>query len=72
MTHFRELIQKTDGILISTLKYIFSIPSGLKNALEWCVSASTFINKPLGTITASAHGKRTTTRYANSNGSFYY
>lgn len=42
--------------MISTPEYIFSIPSGLKNAIEWCVSTNVFSDKPLGLITASANG----------------
>lgn len=55
---FRNLIENADGIIISTPEYIFSIPSGLKNALEWCVVTSVFSNKPLGIITASAQGEK--------------
>lgn len=55
---FRNLIEKADGIIISTPEYIFSIPSGLKNALEWCVATTVFNNKPLGIITASAQGEK--------------
>lgn len=58
ITNFRELILKANGVLISTPEYIFSIPSGLKNALEWCVSSPTFMHKPLGIITASANGEK--------------
>src|SRR5690606_15804926 len=36
----------------------FSIPSGLKNALEWCVSTTVFSDKPTGLITASASGQK--------------
>ena len=39
---FRENIEKADAILFCTPEYIFSIPSGLKNALEWCVSTTVF------------------------------
>jgi chromate reductase, NAD(P)H dehydrogenase (quinone) len=55
---FREQIQKADGILISTPEYVFSIPSGLKNAIEWCVATTVFTDKPVGIITASAHGQK--------------
>ncbi len=55
---FREKIQKADGIIISTPEYIFSVPSGLKNAFEWCVSTTVFSGKPTGIITASAHGQK--------------
>lgn len=53
---FRSNIEKSDGILISTPEYIFSIPSGLKNAIEWCVATTVFSDKPTGLITASASG----------------
>ena len=53
---FRESISNADGILICTPEYIFSIPSCLKNAIEWCVSTTVFSKKPIGLITASAHG----------------
>lgn len=47
-----------DGILICTPEYIFSIPSGLKNAIEWCVSSTVFSDKTTGLITASASGQK--------------
>lgn len=53
---FRDNIKNADGILICTPEYIFSIPSGLKNAIEWCVSTTVFSDKPTGLITASASG----------------
>ncbi|WP_130736237.1 NADPH-dependent FMN reductase [Flavobacterium sp. J27] len=55
---FRSLIETADAIIICTPEYIFSIPSGLKNAIEWCISTTIFTNKPLGLITASAHGEK--------------
>ena len=55
---FRRKIEKADAILICTPEYIFSIPSGLKNALEWCVSTTVFSDKPTGLITASANGQK--------------
>jgi NAD(P)H-dependent FMN reductase len=55
---FRNSIDKADGVLICTPEYIFSIPSGLKNAIEWCVSTTVFSDKPAGLITASAHGQK--------------
>src|SRR3989338_1733385 len=50
----RNRINMADGMLICTPEYVFSIPSRLKNALEWCVSTTVFSGKPLGIITASA------------------
>jgi chromate reductase, NAD(P)H dehydrogenase (quinone) len=54
----RNEIEKADGILICTPEYVFSIPSGLKNAIEWCVSTTVFSEKPIGLITASANGQK--------------
>jgi len=55
---FRDAIEKSDGIIICTPEYIFSIPSGLKNAIEWCISTVIFTDKPCGLITASANGEK--------------
>ena len=55
---FRKQIEQADGILICTPEYVFSIPSGLKNAIEWCVSTTVFSEKPTGMITASAQGEK--------------
>ncbi len=54
----RNSIQNADGILICTPEYVFSIPSGLKNAIEWCISTNIFSDKPAGLITASANGEK--------------
>ncbi|REH00921.1 NADPH-dependent FMN reductase [Flavobacterium aquicola] len=55
---FRNNIEKADGIVICSPEYIFSIPSGLKNAIEWCVSTTVFTEKATGLITASASGEK--------------
>lgn len=55
---FRKSIEEAAGVLICTPEYIFSIPSGLKNAIEWCIATTVFMNKPLGIITASAQGEK--------------
>ncbi len=54
----RQKIEEADGIVICTPEYVFSIPSGLKNAIEWCVSTTVFSDKPTGLITASASGEK--------------
>ena len=54
----RNAIEKADGILICTPEYIFSIPSGLKNVIEWLVSTTILSEKPTGLITASASGEK--------------
>ncbi|MEI6946720.1 NADPH-dependent FMN reductase [Paraflavisolibacter sp. H34] len=52
----REAIEGADGLIICTPEYVFSLPSGLKNAMEWCVATTVFSGKPTGLITASANG----------------
>lgn len=54
----RQHIENAEGIIICTPEYVFSIPSGLKNAIEWCVSTTVFSDKPTGLITASANGQK--------------
>ena len=56
--NFKKAIEVADGILVCTPEYVFSIPSGLKNAIEWCVSTTLFSDKPIGIITASASGEK--------------
>lgn len=58
ITDFRTKITNADGVIICTPEYVFSIPSGLKNAIEWCVSTTVFSDKPIGLITASASGEK--------------
>ncbi|MGJ8735815.1 NADPH-dependent FMN reductase [Zobellia laminariae] len=55
---FRNKIENADGIIICTPEYVFSIPSGLKNMIEWCVSTTVFSDKPIGLITTSASGEK--------------
>jgi NAD(P)H-dependent FMN reductase len=52
----RSLLQNADGVIICTPEYIFSVPSGLKNVVEWFVATTIFSNKPVGLITASTSG----------------
>jgi NAD(P)H-dependent FMN reductase len=54
----RSKIEAASGLLFCTPEYVFSIPSGLKNILEWCVSTVVFSNKKVAIITASAHGAK--------------
>lgn len=54
----RNKIDQADGIIICTPEYVFSIPAGLKNAIEWCIATTVFTDKPCGLITASAHGQK--------------
>ena len=54
----RKNIDQADGIIICTPEYVFSIPSGLKNAIEWCISTTIFTDKSIGLITASTNGQK--------------
>lgn len=58
ISSLRQSIASADGILICTPEYIFSVPSGLKNLLEWCVATTIFSDKPVGIITASTSGQQ--------------
>lgn len=58
IVEFRDQIDQADGVIICTPEYVFSIPSGLKNAIEWCVSTTVFSDKIIGLITASATGEK--------------
>ena len=55
---FRNQIENARGVVICTPEYVFSIPSGLKNAIEWCVCTTLFFDKPTGLITASANREK--------------
>ena len=55
---FRNRIENSDGIIICTPEYVFSIPSGLKNMIEWFVSTTIFSDKPIGLVTASTSGEK--------------
>ncbi|MCC5645875.1 NAD(P)H-dependent oxidoreductase [Nostoc sp. CHAB 5824] len=47
------LLEKSDGVLISTPEYAYGMPGVLKNALDWIVPSGELIDKPVATISAS-------------------
>ncbi|MDB5147011.1 MAG: azr 2 [Mucilaginibacter sp.] len=53
----RQLLAKADGIIICTPEYAFGVPGSLKNMLDWLVSSSTLVDKPVALITASLGGE---------------
>ena len=55
---FRQLIASSDGVIICTPEYVFSLPGSLKNAIEWTVSTIIFSEKPVALITASGLGSK--------------
>ncbi len=58
VTAARQQIEAADGVIVCTPEYVYSIPSGLKNLIEWCVATTVFSEKPVGLITAAADGKK--------------
>jgi NAD(P)H-dependent FMN reductase len=56
---FRAEITRSDGVIICTPEYVFSLPGTLKNALEWTVATTIFLNKPAALIVASGLGEKT-------------
>ncbi|CAN5604860.1 NADPH-dependent FMN reductase [soil metagenome] len=54
---FRNKISSADAVIFCTPEYVFSIPGVLKNALEWLVSTTVLLDKPIAIITASSLGE---------------
>ena len=50
------LVSASDGIVISSPEYVRAIPGGLKNAIDWMVSRSEIIEKPIAIAHASYRG----------------
>jgi len=50
---FRRQVGHADAILISSPEYAHGVPGSLKNALDWLVSASELLYKPVGLLNAS-------------------
>jgi NAD(P)H-dependent FMN reductase len=56
--NFRQLLKEADGVFICTPEYAFGVPGSLKNALDWTVGTSDFVNKPVALVTASSVGDK--------------
>ena len=54
---FLHKITQADGVIVCTPEYVFSLPGVLKNALEWTVATTVFLEKPVALITAAASGQ---------------
>ena len=50
-----EAIAKADGVIVVTPEYNYSIPGGLKNAIDWLsrVKPNPFLDKPVALASAS-------------------
>ncbi len=53
--HFRKVLADADGILISSPEYNYSVPGGLKNAIDWASRGedSPLLRKPIAVIGAT-------------------
>lgn len=49
-------VSASDGIVISSPEYVRAIPGGLKNAIDWMLSRSEIIEKPIAIAHASYRG----------------
>ncbi|MBA2688455.1 MAG: NAD(P)H-dependent oxidoreductase [Gemmatimonadaceae bacterium] len=50
---FRSAVARADAILISSPEYAHGVPGALKNALDWLVSGTEIIYKPIGILNPS-------------------
>lgn len=50
---FRRQVGEADAMLISSPEYAHGVPGSLKNALDWLVSASEMVSKPIGLLNIS-------------------
>ena len=58
VVELRRLIEDSDGVLISTPEYVFSLPGALKNTLEWMVSTTIFTDKPATFLIGATSGEK--------------
>jgi NAD(P)H-dependent FMN reductase len=50
----KRRVAGADGLIISSPEYARGVPGSLKNALDWLVSGSEFVDKPVALLSASA------------------
>ena len=53
---WRSALTESDGVVISTPEYAHSLPGALKNALDWVVGSSEFVDMPVIVISAGPSG----------------
>jgi chromate reductase len=56
VSELRSFMKNASGIVICTPEYAFGVPGQLKNMLDWMVSSSSLVDKPVALITASSVG----------------
>lgn len=52
---WRDALQSTSAVFISSPEYAHGVPGVLKNALDWVVGSGEFIEKPVALVNASAY-----------------
>jgi chromate reductase len=50
---FRRRVCRADALLICSPEYAHGVPGALKNAIDWLVSSSDAVDKPVGLLNAS-------------------
>jgi NAD(P)H-dependent FMN reductase len=50
----KRRLARADGLMISSPEYARGVPGSLKNALDWLVSGSEFVDKPVALLSASS------------------
>jgi chromate reductase len=54
VVELKRRIAGADGLIISSPEYARGVPGSLKNALDWLVSGSEFVDKPVALLSASS------------------
>lgn len=54
---WRAAVGRADALLIASPEYAHGVPGSLKNALDWLVGGSEFVDKPVAVINPSAHSR---------------
>jgi chromate reductase, NAD(P)H dehydrogenase (quinone) len=54
VTAWRETLQTSDAVFISSPEYAHGVPGVLKNALDWVVGSGEFMHKPVALVNGSA------------------
>ena len=58
---FRDLLERSSAVVISSPEYAHGLPGVLKNALDWVVGSGEFVDKPVVLLNASpraSHAQR--------------
>ncbi len=53
---FMKAVEANDGLIVSSPEYVRTLPGGLKNAIDWLVSAEVIVYKPVVLAHASHRG----------------